>query len=162
MNINANLQQILKEHDKFFTNPRRIIFEELANLNHPTAEELFIAIRNRPAKISLATIYRNLQTMEEVGLIDKLNFKTTAETRYEIRKELHYHVVCTHCGAIAEMGSFRSVSIEPTAEKLTGYKAQGHDVTVYGLCPNCHRTVPATENSAEVPPEPRENPPNMI
>jgi Fur family ferric uptake transcriptional regulator len=138
MEVGEYLQNILKKHDKFFTSQRKVILEELNKMtSHPTAEELYLQVKKRLPKVSLGTVYRNLQTMEELKLVDKLVLKIQGEARYEIHKQPHYHVVCTKCYSIKDLGSFRSVSLEPTAQKLTGYFPLTHDVTIFGICPAC-------------------------
>jgi len=132
------LQNILRHHEKFFTVQRKVIVEELISMtHHPVAEDLYFAVKKRLPKISLGTVYRNLQTMVDLNLVDKLVVKTQGEARYEIHKEPHYHVVCTKCFDMQDLGSFRSVSLEPTAQKISGFFPVEHDVTVYGICPKC-------------------------
>ena len=136
------LQEILKSHDKFFTVQRRIIVEELFKMEtHPTAEQVYFIVKERLPNISLGTVYRNLQTLEELGVIDKVVFRTQSEARYEIHKDPHYHIICQDCSVVKDLGSFRSVSLEPTAEKMTGFEVLTHEVVVYGLCPNCRGVV---------------------
>jgi len=132
------LHNILKHHEKFFTVQRKIIIEELISMTqHPTADNLYVAVKKRLPKISLGTVYRNLQTMVDLQLVDKIVIKIQDEARYEIHKEPHYHVVCTRCFAMQDLGSFRSVSLEPTAQKISGYFPLQHEVTVFGICPDC-------------------------
>ena len=133
------LQNILKNNDKFFTSQRKVIIEELAKMtNHPTAEELYMKVKQRLPKVSLGTVYRNLQVMTDLKLVDKIILRTQGESRYEIHKDSHYHVVCTKCFAMKDLGSFRSVSLEPTAQKISGYFPLTHEVVIYGICPKCH------------------------
>lgn len=131
-------ENVLRDNKKFLTTQRIFILETVEQLNsHPTAEEVYIAVKRRMPKISLGTIYRNLQVLEELGFVEKLNIKLQTEARYEIKKEPHYHIICTRCLAIEDLGNFRSVSLEPNAQKMSGFETSGHDVTIYGLCPKC-------------------------
>lgn len=132
------LQSLLKSKDKFSTIQRKVIVEELFNSEkHLTADEIFQRVKKKIQNISLGTVYRNLQVLEELNVIDRVTFKTFSEALYEVHKEPHYHIVCTECHSVKNLGSFRSVSLEPTAEKMTGFQTIGHDVTVYGICPVC-------------------------
>ncbi len=132
------LQSLLQSKEKFSTVQRKVILEELfESEKHLTADEIFQRVKKKISKISLGTIYRNLQVLEELHLVDRVTFKTLSEALYEVHKDPHYHIVCTECHTVKNLGSFRSVSLEPTAEKMTGFQTLGHDVTVYGICPVC-------------------------
>lgn len=138
MSESLTLQSILKDNEKFFTIQRKVIIEELfESERHLTANEIFQRVKKKLSNISLGTVYRNLQVLEELGLIDRAMFKTLSEALYEVHKDSHYHIVCTQCHMVKDLGSFRSVSLEPTAQKMTGFIPSGHDVTVYGICPIC-------------------------
>lgn len=119
------------------TPQRRVILHELRQLNsHPTAAQLYAVVRKRLPRISLGTIYRNLEVLNEDGLISKLEF-SGAETRFDGRLEQHDHVRCTECGKIEDIFSGDPAPARPT--ELAGFEVTGHRLEYFGVCPECRR-----------------------
>ena len=85
------------------TRQRKVILEELKKLKcHPTATELYEAARSRIPKISLGTVYRNLELLASNGIIKKLEF-SGAEARFDGNTSKHYHARCIHCGRVDDV-----------------------------------------------------------
>jgi len=119
------------------TPQRRMILHELCQMKtHPTAAELYAAVRLRLPRISLGTVYRNLDVLHEDGLIRKMEF-AGAETRFDGILDPHDHVRCTECGRIEDIYSLNTgLTPEPPAE-LAGFQVTGHRLEFFGLCPGC-------------------------
>ncbi|MDR2820331.1 MAG: transcriptional repressor [Desulfovibrio sp.] len=84
------------------TRQRAVILEELCNVKtHPTADELYNIVRRRLPKISLGTVYRNLDFLEENGKIVRLGLG--AIRHYDGDVAPHHHVRCIYCGRIADI-----------------------------------------------------------
>jgi Fur family ferric uptake transcriptional regulator len=118
------------------TPQRRVIHEELCRLdNHPTAAQIYTAVRARLPRISLGTVYRNLDVLHEDGMIGKLDF-AGAETRFDGTTAPHCHVRCTGCGAIADVRE-HGVDLPRRPAVLEGFRVTGHRLEFTGLCPEC-------------------------
>ena len=120
--------------------PQRItILEQLrACHDHPTAAEIYGVVRTRLPRISLGTVYRNLDVLQEDGLIHKIEH-AGADTRYDGRLEPHDHVRCTSCGAMRDMpddGTPTASRPLPTAE-VAGFAIDGCRLEFYGQCREC-------------------------
>jgi Fur family ferric uptake transcriptional regulator len=84
------------------TRQRAVILEELCNVKtHPTADELYGIVRRRLPKISLGTVYRNLDFLEESGKVVRLGLG--AVRHYDGDVSPHHHVRCIYCGRIADI-----------------------------------------------------------
>jgi Fur family ferric uptake transcriptional regulator len=119
------------------TPQRRVIHEELCRLdNHPTAAEIYNAVRVRLPRVSLGTVYRNLDVLYEDGMINRLEFSGN-ETRYDGTMKPHSHVRCTSCGRLADV--FDSAANLPTSAppELAGFLVTGHRLEYQGVCPGC-------------------------
>lgn len=117
------------------TPQRRVILEELDALkSHPTAAELFAAVRKRLPRISLGTVYRNLEVLYQDGRINKLEW-AGSETRFDAMLEPHLHIRCTDCGRIEDLMDPVQMSGQP--EELGGFLVQGCRLEYFGLCPAC-------------------------
>jgi Fe2+ or Zn2+ uptake regulation protein len=128
------------------TQQRQVILDELQKLHsHPTAAALYAIVRNRLPRISLGTVYRNLEMLNRLGMIQKLEFGG-GEARYDGTAENHDHIRCVHCGRVDDVPNTRNHCPEPLAlsgaecHDLGGYKILGHRLEYFGLCPTCQMT----------------------
>ena len=127
------------------TPQRRVILEELrSTYTHPTAAELHLAVRKHLPRISLGTVYRNLEVLCEDGLARKLALAGT-DARYDGLTHAHDHVRCTACGALRDLaGAERAALPKPPAE-AGGFEIHGYRLEYFGLCADCRerQTFPA-------------------
>lgn len=121
------------------TRQRQIILEELRlRHDHPTAAELHQAVRKRLPRISLGTVYRNLELLASAGQIRKL--RLSGETmRYDGDLDRHYHVRCVGCGKIDDVHipGFDIDTVRP--EPIDGFEVLGHRLEFIGVCRSCRR-----------------------
>jgi len=87
-------------------------------------------------KISLGTVYRNLELLSQVGMIQKLEY-SGGEARYDGVTDHHYHVRCNNCGRIDDIHSLSTDLIDKNINDLNGYEILGHRLEFLGICPNC-------------------------
>ncbi len=116
---------------------RRIILEELRSLrSHPTAAELYELTRQRLPRISLGTVYRNLEVLSQMGEIQKIVVSGT-ETRFDGDVSKHGHVRCISCGEVSDIRGLPSDLLSEEVEKHTSYKIMGYRLEFFGNCPVC-------------------------
>lgn len=118
---------------------RRAILETLlAHRDHPTADEVQSRLAGRVAGISRATVYRTLETLVSIGLLDRVCHPGAA-TRYDIRTERHHHLVCDGCSAIVDFDQpdLDALSLPDLAPR--GFRVRDFSVHVRGLCRKCAR-----------------------
>ena len=119
------------------TRQRKVILEELCRLNnHPTADELYSIVRQRLPRISLGTIYRNLDVLTKAGLIRKLDIGGS-QRRYDCVEDPHDHIRCTECGKVEDINVQSIIDIEKITGDMSGYHIKGHRLEFIGLCPDC-------------------------
>jgi len=129
--------KMLSDKNVPVTLQRRVILEELGERSdHPTAEEIFHSLRKKMRKLSLATVYRTLETLASHHLIMEYNQGKNA-SRYEIMKGPHYHVICLKCNKMDDVFGITIEGLEQEIAKLTSYRIEKHRLDVYGLCPQC-------------------------
>lgn len=122
------------------TRPRRIILEELKKVtSHPTADEIYTMVRGRLPRVSLGTVYRNLEIMARSGLILKLEVAGT-QRRYDGTPDEHYHVRCEICGRVDDI-QIKPFNIEREIKGATPYDISGHRLEFRGRCPVCKGKV---------------------
>jgi Fur family transcriptional regulator, ferric uptake regulator len=119
------------------TQQRQVILEELRKLDtHPTAAAIYALVRSRLPKISLGTVYRNLEMLHHLGIIQKLEFGGN-EARYDGTVDQHDHIRCVDCGRIEDVSAPPLALPGADANDLGGYKILGHRFEYLGLCPKC-------------------------
>ena len=126
-------------NDKFprNTKQRQVILEELQKLKtHPTASRLYVAVRRRMPKISLGTVYRNLELLNRMGVIQKIKF-SNGEARYDGAVEHHDHLRCVCCGKLDDAPGPPLALSTRRKEDRGGYKITGHRLEFLGICPQC-------------------------
>ncbi len=119
------------------THQREIILDELRRAKtHPTADELYERIKKKLPRISLATVYRNLEILSETGLIKKLEI-SGRQKRFDWDPQDHDHVYCTKCHRVDNIPTETGTLLSITPELQKGYRITGCRIEFYGLCPNC-------------------------
>ena len=119
------------------TRQRQVILEELQKLTtHPSAATLHEIVRKRLPKVSLGTVYRNLDLLTRTGVIQKLNTSDT-ETRFDGNTDLHYHVCCARCGRVDDVHDVPVDLVDRGIGELQGFDILGHQLRFIGICPDC-------------------------
>lgn len=119
------------------TPQRRLILEVLGAVDtHPTADEVYQMVRRRLPRISLGTVYRNLQTLADCGKIQTLALSGT-QRRFDAKLETHYHVRCVECGRVADVALEGFESLEEAARRASDFEIAGHRLEFLGVCPGC-------------------------
>lgn len=123
------------------TKQRQLILDELMSVtSHPTADELYQMVRKKLPKISLGTVYRNLEIMSECGVIQKLDVGGT-QKRFDGNAKTHYHVRCIRCERVDDLDLPPDFNFEKEAGKLTDFKILRHCLEFSGLCPACSKPL---------------------
>ena len=116
--------------------------------NHPTAEEVYDRIIQEYPDISKGTVYRNLNSLVESGLLGKISVPSGAD-RFDHILARHYHIKCTRCGTFVNVENFEYIpDLEEKVATLTGYKMDHHDIVFSGVCPECQKV--AVEHNGEL------------
>lgn len=119
------------------THQRALVLDAvLASSTHPTADEIFAAVRERDPKVSRGTVYRNLNLLADEGQI--LHIKTAGGSRFDKTVEPHAHVLCTRCGRVVDACvPYAAEADGQVARELPGWRIEGHYSIFEGVCPDC-------------------------
>lgn len=117
---------------------RQLVIAAVRSLgNHPTAEQVYNDIITKYPDISKGTVYRNLNTLVESGLLSKVSVPSAAD-RYDYILTKHYHVQCTRCKKFINVqGLDYNQNLDDKIAQLTGFRMENHDIVFSGLCPEC-------------------------
>ena len=127
--------------------PQRLaIFRRLAGTDrHPSAEELHAAVRREMPTLSLATVYKTLDTLAVIGAVRPVS-RLGARGRWEANLGAHHHLICTDCGAVSDVTEPALDAAAGPARRAAarhGFAAAGHAVEIFGRCAACRRARPA-------------------
>lgn len=119
------------------TQQRRVILEEIRRYNnHPAADEIYERVRKRLPRISLGTVYRNLDVLCELGEIQRLEL-SGAMKRYDGIPKKHYHIRCIGCDRVDDAPIAPLNALEDDLYGTTVFDIIGHNLEFTGLCPRC-------------------------
>ena len=119
------------------TRQRRVILEELRKVNtHPSADEIYEIVRKRLPRISLGTVYRNLEILSEYGDIQKLEPGCSLK-RFDGNPNEHCHIRCVSCDRIADAPMASDLEIDLARVDSTDFDIIGHRLEFLGVCPTC-------------------------
>ena len=104
--------------------------------SHPTAELVYQAIRQEFPKISLGTVYRNLNLLADQGEILRLNCGDGVD-HYDAVIEPHNHFICRSCGQVLDLPLVSMEAVDRQAEELCAGHIEGHELYFYGKCNSC-------------------------
>lgn len=132
------------------TSQRQIILEELQkSRRHMTADELYWVVRKKLPKISLATVYRNLEFLSEAAMIAKLAVGGRQKC-FDSDVLGHDHVVCVQCHKVDNVVLQSKKEDYPSHGVMDGYIIMGRRLEFAGLCPECQQKNRATEGDGKM------------
>ncbi len=136
------LKMNLKEKGYKLTPQRRAIVDIIIQNAgcHLTTEELYDLVKTDCPEIGLATVYRTVQLLEELGVVSKLDLNDGCY-RYELVREdenhQHHHLICSQCGNVIEVQGDLLEVLEHEIESKYDFHIKNHSVKFYGTCRNC-------------------------
>lgn len=131
------------------TRQREIILEELRKLSsHPTAVGLYEIVRRHLPRISLGTVYRNLDLLAAMGEIQKLDLGGS-QARFDGDVGRHHHVRCTECGRVDDLPTVPLDLAQDKHDDSGGYELLGYRLEFLGVCPRCRAQRGKSGNQSE-------------
>ncbi|HSG09139.1 MAG TPA: transcriptional repressor [Longimicrobiales bacterium] len=132
------LREALEASGQRFTEQRVAVFRFLASTeSHPSADEVFLAVRKKLPGISLATVYKSLETLVGCRLAVKLTY-SDGSARYDGRTDPHHHARCVSCGRVADIrGSIPDRELASLRERAKGFTVTGYRLELSGYCADC-------------------------
>ncbi|MCD6308329.1 MAG: transcriptional repressor [Candidatus Latescibacteria bacterium] len=119
------------------TRQRSVILDELRRLgSHPTADELYHSVRKTLPRISLGTVYRNLDVLSDMGMIRKLEIGG-GQMRFDGTLREHYHVRCMECGKIGDVPVDILGGCTWKRKRVDGFTIVDCDPHFIGVCDEC-------------------------
>jgi Fur family peroxide stress response transcriptional regulator len=119
------------------THQREVLYRAvLESRIHPSPESIYEEVRRRIPSISLATVYKNIRTFVDEGLVREVSLHHGA-LRLEANLDAHHHLVCTRCKAIVDIGFDDVAPIQWKRKPPQGCRVERYSLEFHGLCPAC-------------------------
>ncbi len=131
------ISAIFKEKKLKLTPQRLAVYNYLMNTTaHPSADAIYTDIHVQYPTMSLATVYKALKTLVEVGLVQEINVGE-GNFRYDGNCTAHPHIQCLTCGKVDDFNGFSLENLNSLAQENTDYKIVSNKVYFYGYCKDC-------------------------
>lgn len=139
---------LLRNHSYKLTPQRQTIlkiFLEHAD-RHLSAEEVYMQVKHENPDIGMATVYRTLDILAEIGVLLKNDFGD-GRSRYEFSRKdehhrhNHHHLICLRCGNVSEFDDDLLEPLEVVIAKRNRFKVMDHDLKFYGYCYKCEEAL---------------------
>jgi len=135
--VENRVTALLREKGFKVTPQRLAIYKVLANSKaHPSAEMIFQQLQPYYPTMSLATVYKTVEILKEIGLIQVLNAGEDS-FRYDADTSMHPHIRCLQCGRVDDLHNIDIASFVGEVASKTTYRLAGQPCYFYGYCPAC-------------------------
>jgi len=110
---------------------------------HPTTDEVYVEVRRTMPRISLATVYRNLDVLAQQGRVQKLDLGCSP-VRFDGNPSPHLHIRCVRCGRVDDIEGMPLHVTNSDAARLRGYEVIALRAEYVGVCEACRAAVERT------------------
>ena len=118
---------------------QRALILEIIRRRHLDADEIYRQARAKQPRLSLSTVYRTLQVLKKLGLVEELHFDE-AHHHYEMKPSSeHHHLVCLSCGKVVEFECPLSPKMKEDIAQEKGFEIIGTEIRMTGYCPKCRQ-----------------------
>ena len=139
-NAKKKNRELLSEAGLRSTSQRQSILDIIRRgQGHLDADEVYRRARKKQPRLSLSTVYRTLQTLKELGLVEEVHLDETHH-HYEIKaSNEHHHLICLGCGKVVEFECPMSIQMKEEVSKEKQFEIVNIEVRMTGYCPECRR-----------------------
>lgn len=137
MTVMEDWERRLRDHGFRITPQRQLVLEAVEALRHGTPEEILIEVQRTASGVNLSTVYRTLEVLEEVGLVNHAHIGHGAPTYHAVDDHVHIHLVCDRCKAVASVDSEVAKTMVDRLRKDHGFETDISHVSIHGTCARC-------------------------
>ena len=121
------------------TPQRRAVLEAVLQLdNHPTADQVHVAVSRVMSEVNRTTVYRSLETLVLLGVLTRLCHPGRV-ARFDPRTSIHHHLICLHCDSVLDIEDERLNHLDLPDTSDQGFTLQDYRVQLRGICRKCQR-----------------------
>jgi Fur family transcriptional regulator, ferric uptake regulator len=125
------------------TPQRQLVLQAVGELGHATPDEIVTTVRRTATAVNISTVYRTLELLEELGLVQHAHLRHGAST-YSLASDAdHVHLVCRECGAVEEASTTLVADAVERLGREKGFTVDVGHFSLFGRCAGCGNTAPA-------------------
>ncbi|HWR17379.1 MAG TPA: Fur family transcriptional regulator [Terriglobales bacterium] len=136
MEQKPDFRKLCKESGLALTHQRQVIFNTLAEMHHPSPEEVYDEVKKAIPSISHATVYKTLHTFVEHGILRELS-PHHGTLRVDMGTEPHHHLICIRCKTVMDVEPESVGPVKVMGKLPKGFKVERVAVEIQGLCGKC-------------------------
>jgi len=134
--------QLLHQAGLRVTPQRVAICQLLANTEtHPTANDIFLELKDKYPSLSLATIYNTLDVLVGMGAVNALGSIGDDKVHFDGNTSPHINLACIKCHKIVDLHTKEINQLDEEINQRSGFKVMGSRVLYYGVCPDCQKLI---------------------
>jgi Fe2+ or Zn2+ uptake regulation protein len=139
LDVRGDPARVLRQAGLRVTPQRLAVAREVMNRQHPTAAEVFDAVRAQFPMMGMATVYATLNTMSRYGLVRPLPFADAV--RFDANVSPHANLICTACGRITDFEGCIDLlgQLRDRTQQDAGFALDAERLDLYGTCSDCKR-----------------------
>jgi Fur family transcriptional regulator, ferric uptake regulator len=135
--LERDIRERFRRSGYTLTSQRRAVLEALGeSRGHPSAEDVYLLVKQKNPRVALGTVYQALGVLEEIGVIEAKHW-SESPTRYDLNVVPHLDIRCLRCGEVSEVSGVQFDGLEDSIRAATPYEVKRATVVVEGLCPAC-------------------------
>ena len=135
--MSTEWEQKLRRGGYRITPQRQLVLESVERLGHGTPEEILTEVQHTASGVNLSTVYRNLEVLEEVGLVTHAHIGHGAPTYHSVDDHVHIHLVCDRCSKVESIDATIADPFLDELRRSTGFVTDVSHVALHGTCSDC-------------------------
>ncbi len=143
-------QQRLRASGHRLTAQRQLVLEAVAELGHASPEDVCSKVRETAQGVNISTVYRNLELLEELGLVAHAHLRHGAPTYHATSEAPHVHLVCSRCDGVESVSPEVIADVVDRLDRERGFLVDVRHVTFSGLCRRCSDVPPESDVPEEM------------
>lgn len=122
-----------------FSRQREMILNQVRDFPiHPTADQVYTALKAENPNLSLGTVYRNLNQLSEMGMLLKIRIADGSD-RFDGRTDDHFHMVCDDCKQVYDVELTELDGLNSVISEKYGHEITVVTLNLNGICCECHK-----------------------
>jgi Fur family transcriptional regulator, ferric uptake regulator len=137
--VSTDWKKDLRERGYRLTPQRQLVLEAVDRLRHATPDDILCEVRRTASGVNISTVYRNLELLEELGLVSHAHLGHGAPTYHLADRHHHMHLVCRECDAVVEADVSVAAPFADELRERFGFETDMKHFAIFGRCADCAR-----------------------
>ena len=137
--MNEDLAARLHSLGYRLTPQRQLVLQAVDKLGHATPDEILAEVQQHASAVNVSTVYRNLEVLEELGLVRHAHLSDRAPTYHSVSDHTHFHLVCRKCQRVVSVDPGEVAGFADATRTRHGFVLDVGHLAIFGECVECER-----------------------